>query len=248
MVGEGRGGPGAGPRALFARGPACVLRTLQRLAARPYLGLLFRHGCASAATAGSAAGTGGTGAGESRSLPRRSPAATVAGPRFIPKSRRAGWPRRVTWWRACTMRVPCASGARWPAAIPDGWECVTGRVRHPGARAVPRGRATQGPGHRDPPRYGYKSAGPRRAQGLRGMGARLGACVLQQEPKKRFGPTDPSVFKQPLCHPRLATFPVCRLRLGEERAKKIRLTPSGSPGRPIRGLYGPHTPGTGLWP
>lgn len=149
-VGEGRGGPGAGPRARFARGPACVLRTLQRLAARPYLGLLFRHGCASAATAGSAAGTGGTGAGESRSLPRRSPAATVAGPRFIPKSRRAGWPRRVTWRRACTMRVPCASGARWPAAIPDGWECVTGRVRHPGARAEPRGRATQGPGHRDP--------------------------------------------------------------------------------------------------
>lgn len=113
-------------------------------------------------------------------------------------------------------------------------------MRH-GAGQAP-GRARRAPGTRDPrswaprpPRYGYKSAGPRRAQGLRGMGARLGACVLKQEPKKRFGPTDPSVFKQPLCHPRLATFPVRRLHLGEERAKKIRLTPSGSPGRPIRG-------------
>lgn len=136
-MGEGRGGPGAGPRALFARAPACVRRTLQRPAFQAYLGLLFRHGCAAAAAAGSTARTSGTGAGESRSLPRRSPAATVAGPRFIPKSWRAGWPRSVTWRRACTMRVPCASGARWPAAIPDGCDCVTGRVRHPGARRAP---------------------------------------------------------------------------------------------------------------
>lgn len=135
-VGEGRGGSGAVPRALFARGPACGPRNLLRLAYRAYLGLLFRHGCATTAAA-NAAGTGGTGAGESRSLPRRSPAATVAGSRFIPKSRRAGWPRGVTWSGACTRRVPRAAGARWPAAIPDGCECVTGRVRRPGARRAP---------------------------------------------------------------------------------------------------------------
>lgn len=47
-----------------------------------------------------------------------------------------------------------------------------------------------------------------------GMGG-LGACVLGQEPKKRSGPTEPGAFKQPLCHPRLVTFPVCRLHLGK---------------------------------
>lgn len=134
--GRGAEARGAVPRALFARGPGCVPRNLLRLAYRAYLGLLFRHGCAATAAA-SAAGTGGTGAGESRSLPRRSPAATVAGPRFIPKSRRAGWPRGVTWSGACTRRVPRAAGARRPAAIPDGCECVTGRVRRPGARRAP---------------------------------------------------------------------------------------------------------------
>lgn len=150
-VGEGRGGPGAVPRVPFARGPACVPRNLLRLAYRAYLGLLFRHGCAATAAA-SAAGTGGTGAGESRSLPRRSPAATVAGPRFIPKSRRAGWPRGVTWSGACTRRVPRAAGARWPAAIPDGCKCVTGRVRRPGARRAPGTRDSWPWAQRPPPR------------------------------------------------------------------------------------------------
>lgn len=52
-------------------------------------------------------------------------------------------------------------------------------------RAETRGRATQGPGTRDPG-CGCKAARPRREQGRTGG---LGALVLGQEPEERFGPT-----------------------------------------------------------
>lgn len=209
--GAGRWGRGAEARAR-SRGPC--LRAAQPasrgiccgLAYGAYLGLLFRHGCA-ATVAASAAGTGGTGAGESRSLPRRSPAATVAGPRFIPKSRRAGWPRGVTWPGACTRRVPRAAGARWPAATPDGCECVTGRVRRPGARRDPGTRDSRAWAQR--PRMWVQGCAATRGAGTHW---RTGALVLGQEPAQPAA-TSPSTFRDSS---------YMHAAFGEERTKKLR--------------------------
>lgn len=247
--GAGRWGRGAEARArsrgsgLRAAQPASR-GNLLRLACQAYLGLLFRHGCA-ATVAASAVGTGGTGAGESRSLPRRSPAATVAGPRFIPKSRRAGWPRGVTWPGACTRRVPRAAGARWPAAIPDGCECVTGRVRRPGAR-------------RDPGTRDSRSWAPRPRMWVQGCAATQGAgmqledwgvLVLGQEPEEGFGPTG-SNFTIHVWG--LFLYAGCIWGGEGEETQGHQANPYRWSGRTVRRLpgkdYGPHTPGTDLWP
>lgn len=114
------------------------------------------------------------------------------------------------------------------------------------ARAGPRGRATRGPGPRDPPPdVGARLCG---YAGSREARENLGARVLSQKAEERFGPTG-SHFDTHVWG--LFLYTGCIWGREGEETQGCPTNPfrwSRGPVRRLPGMvYGPHTPRTGLW-